>query len=145
MDFLKKHFQWIPAIAIAFILGSSLPFKFSGAPITTEIFNVVGDFLGLDFFKSYGAYIIGSSELIAVILVLMPSKRGLGGLLAMGIMTGAIFFHLVSPLGTEVHYIENGVEMVESQLFYMAIIAWVCGAYLALKNKDSLPIIGNKT
>ena len=122
MDFLKKYHQWIPVLAIAIILGSNLPFKFSGAPVTVEIFNVVGDFLGLAFFKNYGAYIIGSAELVATILVLMPSKRGLGGLLAVGIMSGAIFFHLVSPLGIEVHYTENGVAMVESQLFYMTSI-----------------------
>lgn len=144
MDMLKKHHEWIPAIFIAIVLGSSLPFKFTDAAVTVHIFNVVGEFLGLDFFKTSGAYIIGTAELITTVLVLIPSRRGLGGLFAVGIMSGAIFFHLATPLGVEVHYMENGVPMVESQLFYMAVVTWVCGAYLALKNKDSLPIIGSK-
>jgi len=146
MDFLKKHHQWIPILLIVFILGGSLPFKFTGAPITDHIFNVVGDFLGLGFFKTSGGYIIGFAELIACILVLIPSKRGWGGALTLGVMTGAIFFHLVSPLGVEVHYVdEAGNAAIESQLFYMAIVAWLSGAYLTLKNKDSLPIIGRKS
>jgi len=142
MDFVKKHHQWIPALLILGILAGSLPYKFGGHPLTDEIFNVVGTFLGLGFFKTSGAYIIGTAELIACILVLIPSKRGLGGLLTVGIMTGAIFFHLASPLGVEVHYMVDGQPMVEAQLFYMAIVAWLSGAYLVFKNKDSLPIIG---
>lgn len=143
MDFLKKHYQWIFAILIVVILGGSLPYKFTGAPVTDHIFNVVGEFLGLEFFKTSGGIIIGVAELIACILVLVPKFRGLGGLLTLSIMTGAIFFHLASPLGVEVHYIdENGNAAVEAQLFYMAIVAWVSGAILAFKNKDDLPIIG---
>ena len=121
MDFLKKHFEWAPAILIAIVLGSSLPFKFTDAAVTVHIFNTVGDFLGLEFFKSSGAYIIGGAELVATILVLVPATRGLGGLLAFGIMSGAIFFHLATPLGVEVHYMENGVPQVETELFYMAV------------------------
>lgn len=144
MEKLKRHHEWIVAILIVLILGGSLPYKFTDAPVTVHIFNVVGDFLGLEFFKTTGGYIIGIAELIACILVLIPAQRALGGLLTVGIMTGAIFFHLVSPLGVEVHYIdENGNPAAEVQLFYMALVAWLSGAYLAYKNKEALPIIGS--
>ena len=145
MDFLKKHHEWIPAIIIAVILGMTLPFKFGGAAITDHIFNVVGEFLGLGFFKSSGSQIIGTLELITVILVLVPSKRALGAVLGMGLMGGAIFFHLFSPLGTTIQYIdENGAAQADGDMFYMAIVVFLSALYLAFKNKDNLPIIGNK-
>ena len=145
MDFIKKHFEWAPAILIAFILGGSLPFKFGGHEMPAHIFDIVGTFLGLDFFKTAGIYIIGVAELVASILVLVPGTRGFGGLLTMGILAGAIFFHLASPLGVTVTYIDAaGVSQSDGSLFYSAILAFLCGAYLAYRHKEKLPIIGNK-
>ncbi len=144
MELLKKHRDWIPAVLIALILGGSLPFKFTGDPMPTHIFNVVGEFLGLDFFKAYGAVIIGIAELASSILVLIPATRAYGGLLTAGTMAGAIFFHLFSPLGVTVHYVRDGVEMSDGSLFYTAIIALLCGLYLAYRGKNTLPIIGQK-
>lgn len=139
MDALKRNIDWLPAIAIAIILGGSLPFKFTGAPITDHIFDVVGQFLGLDFFRTSGGYIIGVAELVAVILVLIPKARGLGGLLTSGIMTGAIIFHLFSPLGVTVQYVdENGVMAEDGTLFYTAVVAFICGIFLAIRNKDQI-------
>ena len=145
MDFLKKHHEWIPALVIAIILGMTLPFKFGGAAITDHIFDVVGAYLGLGFFQSNGSQIIGALELITVIMVLMPASRALGAVLGMGLMGGAIFFHLFSPLGTTIEYMdENGVAQADGDMFYMAILVFVSALYLAFKNKDSLPIIGSK-
>lgn len=143
MDFLKKHIEWIPIILIVIILGGSFPFKFMDAPITVHIFNVVGEFLGLDFFKSVGAYIIGAAEAIAILLVLIPKTRGLGGLLAVGVMSGAIVFHLFSPLGVTVQWQEGGQMMEDGTLFYTAVITWISGLFLFLRNKDQvLGLIG---
>jgi len=142
MELLKKHGEWIPVLLIAFILGGSLPFKFTGDPMPTHIFNVVGEFLGLEFFKTTGAYIIGSIELIASVLVLVPSTRAYGGLLTAGTMTGAIVFHLFSPLGVTVHYVRDGVEMSDGSLFYTAIIALLSGLFLAYRHKNTLPFMG---
>ncbi len=142
MNLLNKYSDWIAAILIVLILAGSLPFKFTGHPMPTHIFNVVGEFLGLGFMKTHGAIIIGVVELICCILVLIPSARAYGGLLTAGTMAGAIFFHLFSPLGVTVTYIENGLEISDGTLFYTAIVAMICGLFLAYKGKDSLPIIG---
>lgn len=143
MDFLKKHIEWIPVIAIVIILGGSLPFKFSGSPITDHIFDTVGLALGLDFFRTSGGYIIGVAELAAVILVLIPKTRGFGGLLTLGIMTGAIFFHLFTDLNVTVRWEENGVMMEDGTLFYTAILAWLSGLFLFMRNKETvLGLIG---
>ena len=146
MDFLKKHHEWIPALVIAIILGMTLPFKFGGAAITDHIFSVVGAYLGLEFFQSSGSQLIGALELITVVMVLMPASRALGAVLAAGLMGSAIFFHLFSPLGTTIEYIdENGAAQADGDMFYMAILVFVSALYLAFKNKDALPIIGNNT
>ncbi|WP_262693957.1 DoxX family protein [Kordiimonas aquimaris] len=139
MDFIKKHINWLPVILIVVILGPSLPFKFTGHPQPTHIFDVVGQFLGLEFFRAYGAIIIGVAELVAVITVIMPKTRPFGGLLTAGTMAGAIFFHLASPLGVTVTWMdENGATQQDGTLFYTAIVAFVCGFYLAAKGKDQI-------
>lgn len=142
MDFIKIHKEWIPVIIIILILGPSLPFKFSGHPQPTHIFNVVGDFLGLEFFKSYGAIIIGVAELMAIALLLMPKTRVIGALVTMGTMAGAIIFHLFSPLGIDVHFVVDGKEMVDGSLFYHAILALLCGAYIAYGRRAEIPVVG---
>ena len=138
MDFLKKNIEWIPVILIAIIFGGSFPFKFTDAPITVHIFDVVGTWLGLDFFRTVGAYIIGAAEAVAILLVLFPKTRGLGGLLAVGIMTGAIIFHLFSPLGVTVRWEEGGQMMEDGTLFYTAVLVWFSGLFLFLRNKDAV-------
>jgi len=142
MDFIKKHKEWIPVIIIIVILGPSLPFKFSGHPQPTHIFNVVGEFLGLEFFKSYGAIIIGIAELAAIVLLLMPKTRILGALITVGTMAGAIIFHLFSPLGIDVHFVVNGEAQVDGSLFYLAILAFLCGIYIAYGRRTEIPIVG---
>ncbi len=138
MDFVKKHIEWLPVILIVIILGGSLPFKFTGAAQTDHIFDIVGQFLGLDFFRTSGGIIIGVIELVAVVMVLMPKMRGLGGLLTSGVMTGAIFFHLASPLGVTVQWMEDGQMQEDGTLFYMAIVALLSGLFLFMRNKDNV-------
>jgi uncharacterized membrane protein YphA (DoxX/SURF4 family) len=138
MDFIKRHIDWLPAISIAVILGASLPFKFTGHPQPTHIFDVVGQFLGLEFFRVYGAIIIGAIELVAVIAVLVPATRPFGGLLTSGTMAGAIFFHLASPLGVTVQWEENGLMQQDGSLFYTAILAFLLGLYLAYSGRGKI-------
>ena len=68
-------------------------FKFSGAEESVYIFTK----LGIEPFGRIGSGIV---ELIASILILIPRTTLLGALLALGIMTGAIFSHL-TKLGTK--------------------------------------------
>ncbi|TNE62435.1 MAG: hypothetical protein EP335_12660 [Alphaproteobacteria bacterium] len=143
MDFVKKHIEWLPALAIVIILGGSLPYKFGGSAETAHIFDVVGEFLGLEFFKTTGGYIIGVAELIACILLLIPRFRPFGALLTVGIMAGAITFHLFSPLGINVQWMEDGQMMEDSLLFYLACIAFLCGLWISLRRRaELLALIG---
>lgn len=96
--------EWVLAIAIAVILAGSLPFKFTGHPQPTHIFDVVGAWLGIGILQSSGAVVIGVVELIATILVLIPSLRIYGAGITLGVISGALVFHLFSPLGVTVTF-----------------------------------------
>jgi hypothetical protein len=144
MDFVKKHIEWLPVIFMIAILSGSVPFKFgilSNAQ-PTHIFNTVGEWLGLDIFKTYGAMVIGAVELIASILLLFPKTRVYGAILALGTMAGAIFFHLFTPLGVTVQWMENGVPQEDGTLFYTAVLVFICAIWLILRRRNELPIIG---
>lgn len=144
MDFIKKHIEWLPVLIIAGIFLPTLPMKFGGAIVTNHIFATVGQFLGLEFFETSGAIITGSFELIAVILLVLPKLRALGALLATGLMTGAIFFHLASPLGIVVRWQENGEMQEMPDLFIMAVIAFICGLWLLMRRKEELQTLVGK-
>ena len=105
---MKQKIQWVIVVYIAFVFIQSLFFKFAGlitgepADVTVYIFETVGtwmsDALGLqaigEAFGAHGGVVIGVAELIASILLIFAITRFYGALLALGIMSGAIFFHL---------------------------------------------------
>lgn len=140
----KKIIKGILSIFIAFVFIQSLFFKFSGSPETDHIFGTLDKWAaGLGFeglFIAPGifnAYVIGSAELIASILLLIGLFMGkrlltaIGGLMALGIISGAIFFHLFTPLGIVV--LDDG-----GTLFGMAVGVWVSAAILTFTHKDAL-------
>ena len=151
---MKKHIPLILSIYVAFVFLQSLFFKFAGwfgspADITVYIFNTVGmwmtDDLGLqtvgELFGSYGESMIGIAELIASILILRAATREFGALLGLGIMSGAIFFHIFTPLGlfpfTDLNCLTDGCPR-EYPLFFMAVLCWLSCAYLCLQGKGKL-------
>jgi len=141
----KKILPYALSIFISFVFVQSLFFKFSGAPETVHIFTTLDQWASSTFgieglFLAPGifnAYVIGSAELVAAILLLAglftPAKilNPLGALMAMGVISGAIFFHLFTPLGVEVQG-DGGA------LFGMALGVWISSAILVLMNKDKL-------
>ena len=127
---IKKIISWVLALWIAFVFVQSLFFKFTNAPDTQYIFGTIGAWMDGNFlqplaspFTLYGGYTVGAVELIASILLILPRYRPLGALLAFGLMTGAIFFHLFTPLGINVQG-DGGI------LFYMACSVWAAAIIL---------------
>ena len=104
---------WLVRTGVAIILFQTLYFKFTGAPESLFIFEKTGT-------GDVGR--IGSAvvELIAGILLLIPRTAWLGALLALGVISGAIFFHLTS-LGIEVQG-DGGT------LFYLALAVFAGSA-----------------
>src|SRR5260221_1432550 len=78
---------WIARIIAAMIMLQTLYFKFSGAEESIQLFSQLG-------IEPWGRIGTGVLELIASILILIPSTIWMGSLLAIGLMAGAIFSHL---------------------------------------------------
>lgn len=158
-------FNWVVVAWICKVFLLSLPYKFSGHPDTQHIFGTIGSWmqdtvsteLGT-WFAQHGAVAVGSFELLASLLLLspivfwgikkivptinVPSREvihALGGLLAAGIMAGAMFFHLITPLGITV--LHNG-QSDGGSLFYAAVSIFILGLILAAINGN---IVRNKS
>ncbi len=122
-----KAVSWIAQAIAALVLFQTLFFKFTGAEESKFIFST----LGMEPFGRIGSGVV---ELVAVILLFMPSLCWLGALLGLGSMSGAIFFHL-TVLGIDV--MGDG-----GQLFYLAILVWICSAVVLVIRRADIPIIG---
>lgn len=108
---------WILRLAAAIIMLQTLYFKFTAAPESVYIFSTLG-------LEPWGRIGIGSLELIASILLLVPKTTSLGALLAVGIMAGALLAHL-TKLGIVVQ--NDG-----GQLFVLALAVFICCSILLL-------------
>ncbi len=86
--------SWAFQVVGAAILLQTLFFKFTGAPESKFIFTTLG-------IEPWGRIGTGVAELIAAALLLYRPWSAYGGLMATGLMTGAIFSHL-TRLGIEV-------------------------------------------
>jgi len=129
-----RYFRWAGALFIAFVFVQSLFFKFSGSNETQHIFGILGEWSGFQWFTDYGAYGIGVAELIASI-VLLTRYWGVGALMSLGIMSGAIFFHLFTPLGIYMpNFDETGIITGDDggTLFIMACLTWCLALTLVL-------------
>lgn len=122
---------WIAAIWIAWELLHYEQYKLTGNPGSVYLFTVLTDWLGFHGHEKAMRLGVGIMEIAASVLVLIPRTQGLGGLLALGIMSGAIFFHVVSPLGID-PYGDGG------QLFKEACVTWAAGLLVAVLRRDQL-------
>ena len=102
---------WILRLAAAVIMLQTLFFKFTGSEESVYIFSTLG-------MEPWGRIGTGVFELIASVLLLIPRTTAFGALLGMGLMSGALFFH-ITKLGIEVKG-DGGL------LFFYALIVFVC-------------------
>ena len=119
---------WVLRLLAALILLQTLYFKFSAAPESIYIFSKLG-------MEPWGRIGTGILELIAGILLLIPATTVFGALLAIGLMAGAIFFHL-TKLGISVQH-DGG------QLFIYALLVFVSCIALVIIYRNNLPVIKN--
>jgi uncharacterized membrane protein YphA (DoxX/SURF4 family) len=103
-------FFWVLRILAAIILLQTLFFKFSAAEESVYIFSTLG-------MEPWGRIGSGIVELIAAILLLIPRTTAIGALLGLGVMSGALFFHL-TRLGLV-------VKNDHGQLFIYCLLVWV--------------------
>lgn len=132
---------------IAFVFVQSLFFKFTDSPETQYIFGTLDAWgAGLGFpglFAPDGIfsqYVVGTAELVAsVALVLglalrLPLLQAAGAALGIGVISGAIFFHLFTPLGVAV--VDADGTSDGGLLFAMACGVWVASAAILFLRRD---------
>jgi len=117
---------WAAAIWISWELLFYLQYKLTGP---TLIFDRLSEWSGIPE-KPFRLFVAGM-EIVAAILVLIPRTQGPGGLFAAGIMGGAIFFHLFTPLGVDPY--EDGAK-----LFKEACVTFSMGLLLAWLRREQI-------
>ncbi|PKF60806.1 hypothetical protein CW745_13105 [Psychromonas sp. psych-6C06] len=149
--------SWVVVLWICKVFLFSLPYKFTLHPDTQHIFGTIGQWMkdyigdsGGALFMNYGSYAVGGVELLTSLILLSPAlflamkKLGLlanspsshalhalGFALAAVVMSGAVFFHLFTPLGVEVIHEGQGDG---GSLFYAATSILILGTLMAVVN-----------
>lgn len=122
-----KAVSWAGQLLAAAILAQTLFFKFTGAPESVYIFSTLG-------MEPWGRIGTGVMEALAVVLLLLPRTSAIGAGLALGLMGGAIFFHL-TRLGIEVQG-DGGL------LFKLALVVTAAAGVVLVLRRKELPLVG---
>lgn len=121
--------SWLLRGIAAVILLQTLFFKFTGAKESVYIFTTLG-------MEPWGRIGSGVAELIASVLLLMPSTVAYGALLSLGIISGAIVSHL-TKLGIAIPAVDD-----HGELFSLAVTVFVCSAAVLVLHRGELPVVG---
>lgn len=120
---MKHYIERISSVIAALILLQTLFFKFTAAPESVYIFSELG-------MEPYGRIGTGILELIVAGLLLVKRTSLIGGILGLGIISGAILSHLF-VLGIEVQ--DDG-----GLLFGMAVLVFILLAINLILQKQKL-------
>ncbi|MFC2951320.1 hypothetical protein ACFOOP_05235 [Marinicaulis aureus] len=154
MKKLISLFPWAGGLFISAIFLDSLRFKFTGHPTPQHIFSTLKEWSGIGLFYPAGPWIIGLGELLSSILLiglpvlfllmnrkaLVAPAQFLGALVAIGIMSGAITFHLFTPLGIETptEWVNGAPTEFSPALFYAACVSWVCALIILFIHRSAI-------
>jgi uncharacterized membrane protein YphA (DoxX/SURF4 family) len=122
---------WLGSLWIAFEFFWYEQFKLAGP---TLVFERLSDWSGIP--EPLFRLFVAGMEISAGVLVLIPVTQGFGALFSMGIMAGAIVFHLFTPLGID-PYGDGG------KLFKEACFTLVVAGCVALLRRDQLIALAN--
>lgn len=154
--------SWAITLWTCYVFLGSLPYKFTRHPDTQHIFGTIGAWMeGIlgetvgGWFAAFGPFVVGGFELLTSTVLLLPAllwvvakatanNQGanmrarfhcIGGLMAAAVMTGAVFFHLFTPLGVEV--LHQG-QSDGGSLFYAAVSILVLGLAMFALNARAM-------
>lgn len=124
---MNKIIIWVIRIIPAVIMLQTLYFKFTAHPQSVKLFTILG-------MEPWGRIGVGVFELIAAVLLLINRTVLPGALLGLGLMCGAIFFHISnSQIGI---YFDG-----DPVLFIYAVITLICCAILVIFNRRQIPAL----
>jgi hypothetical protein len=117
--------DWAFRLVPAAILALAVPAKFAAEPGAVAIFTQLDA-------EPFGRIATGVFESAAVILLLLPATAIYGGLLAAGLMSGAILSHLavigLAPGG-------------DPSMFTMAVVAFATALALIWRRRVEIPLL----
>lgn len=144
MDRVKRYAPIGISLFAAAVFLDSLRYKFTDHPNTQEIFGRLDEWaasLGAaGLFAHTGLfsqYVIGTAELFASALLLIgllprfARLNALGALIGFAVITGAVYFHLFTPLGIDPNNDGGG-------LFAAAVTIWISAFVLLLLRRHDL-------
>jgi hypothetical protein len=120
--------SWVLRVATAVILLQTLFFKFTGAKESVYIFSTLG-------MEPWGRIATGMVELAGAILILMPTTVVYGAALSLGVISGAIYFH-VTKLGISLPAVGD-----HGELFALALIVFFCSTAVLILHRNQLPLL----
>ena len=129
MDRILRLLTWPAAFYIAGTLLWYEQYKLTGNEGSVYLFTILSDWLFIHGYEKPFRLFVASMEIVASILVLIPATRVFGAAFALGIMSGAIFFHVASPLGID-PYNDGGA------LFKEACTVWLSGLFILIVRRD---------
>lgn len=146
---------WLGALFISLIFLDSLRFKFTGHPTPEHIFTTLRDWSGIGLFFPAGPWIIGLAEALAALclifipaFLLLTKKKAFarnvqmfGALIALGVMSGAIIFHVFTPLGlnTPTEWTNGAPTANSPALFISACVSWGCAVFILIVRGKQRP------
>ncbi len=118
---IRLGLAWLAAAWIAFEFTWYQQYKLAGP---TLVFDRLSDWSGIP--EMPFRLFVSGLEIVATVLVLIPRTQAFGGLFSMGIMGGAILFHLLTPLGVDPY--EDGGNLFKEACFTFAMGAVIVAA-----------------
>jgi uncharacterized membrane protein YphA (DoxX/SURF4 family) len=122
-DRILRLLAWIAALWIAYEFLWYEQYKLAGP---TLVFDRLSAWSGIPE-KPFRLF-VASMEICAAVLVLVPRSRVFGAAFALGIMSGAIVFHVFTPLGVDPY--DDGAT-----LFKEACFTWVMAAFVLFAHR----------
>lgn len=123
MDRTLKLLTWPAALFIAGVLLWYEQFKLAGNQGSVELFTTITTWLHIPAYEAQMRLGVAWAEIAASVLVINQPSRIWGAAGALALMSGAIFFHVASPLGID-PYNDGGT------LFKEACAVWLASAFI---------------
>lgn len=124
--------SWLAAGWIAWELLYYEQFKLNGAEGSIEgVFRPLANWFGLPNHEPAVRWGVALLEIVAATLVINQPSRWVGALMTLGLMSGAIFFHAIGPIGIDPY--DDGAT-----LFKEACFTWLVAIFLLVWHRDEV-------
>lgn len=141
---IRRYAPVAISLFAAAVFLDSLRYKFTDHPKTQEIFSRLDGWAGslgapglFSHTGLFSQYVIGSAELLASTLLLIgllprfTRLNAVGASIGLAVMTGAVSFHLFTPLGIDPNNDGGG-------LFAAAVTIWLSSIALLIIRRNEL-------